>query len=124
MNSNIDVNDGEEINVWYRSPIVHYPLWFIFAWNFIDFIGMLSDYEALFAAGFFVVVTGIWGILAKLFFFRIPLLGRYIYENGYVGHANFILILIGISISLCCILLRGVIVVHNFMQIITSQFKT
>jgi hypothetical protein len=108
---------------WYRHPIIHFPLWLLFAWFFIDFIGILPDYEACFSAGLFVLITGLWGIISKMFFLRIPILGKFIYENGYIFKANIVLLLLGILTSLCSIMFGGTAVINNFTHMALNQFN-
>lgn len=106
---------------WYRHPLIHFPLWLIFTFRFFDFLDKLNDYEGFFSLGLFVFITGLWGIVSKMFFLRVPFLGQYIYENGYVLHANLVLIMLGTLISLCSIIFGGTIVVSNFIDILLES---
>jgi hypothetical protein len=115
---------GEKTIAWYRHPILHFPLWFGFAWFFIDFIDTLRDnYEAFFSVGIFVFISALWGILSKMFFMRVPLISRYIYENDYVIQANILLMLIGMGISMCSVLLGGTTIINNIVQVFLSRLK-
>lgn len=108
-------------SAWYQNPMIHYPLWFILAWLAVDLIGIVSDEDAIFSAGLFLLVTGLWGLIAKIFFLRIPWLGKFIYENNYVGHANTVLIAIGLLISSAMIFVHGFEVVGSIIQLMFSK---
>lgn len=103
---------------WYKSLVLHFPIWLVCAFIYFDFVESLPDYEAYFSLGLFVFTTGVWGIAVKIFFFRVPFLGKFIYENNYIIHANIVLILIGIGICMCSIIFGGTAIVNNFIEIL------
>lgn len=119
---NSEYNTHEKTN-WFISPIIHYPLWFIFAWIYLDFLKELSDTEALFSVGIFIIITSLWGVISKMFFFRIPVLSKYIYENDYLNKANAILLIIGVIAIIINILLDGITPVNNFWQHLALKFN-
>lgn len=115
--------NSEYKNNWFTSPIIHYPLWFVFAWVYIDFLKELSDTEVLFSAGIFIMITSIWGFISKMFFLRIPVLSKYIYENDYLNRANAILLIIGVIIIIINILLYGIAPVNNYWKHLVLKFN-
>lgn len=115
-------SDAEEMLKWYRSPIIHFPLWLLFAFVIFDFMGKLSDYGVILACGMFLCVTAVSGIISEMFYLRIPFLGKYIYDNNYILHANLILIAMGICISIISIVLGGFDVISNFVEILVKRF--
>lgn len=89
---------------WYRSPLIHFPLWLAVVWMLFDFMDGLSDYGIGLSLGLFLIITGLWGIMSKMFFLRVPFLSKYIYENNYIIHVNTIVILIGFIFIVICLL--------------------
>lgn len=115
-------SDVEKTLKWYRSPIIHFPLWLLFAFVIFDFMDKLSDYGVILACGMFLCVTAVSGIISEMFYLRIPILGKYIYDNNYILHANLILIAMGICISIISIVLGGFEVISNFIEIFMKKF--
>lgn len=114
--------DESEV-IWYRNPIIHFPLWLVFAFVYFNFSEKLTSNEGFFSLGLFITITGLWGIISKIFFFRIPFLGTFIYENHYVLQANFVLIAIGMLISVTTISIYGISVVDNFLGILIESLQ-
>jgi len=108
----------EEFDGWYRHPIIHFPLWLISSFFYFDFLELVEGSEGFFALGLYICITGLWGVFSKIFFLRVPLLGKYIYENDYVVRANLILFMIGFLISLSSIALGGIVTARNLWNVL------
>ncbi|WP_113673368.1 hypothetical protein [Vallitalea guaymasensis] len=116
-------NNTHENTNWFTSPIIHYPLWFIFAWKYTDFIKELSDTEVFFSVGIFIVITSLWGFISKMFFLRIPVISKYIYENDHLNKANAILLIVGVIAIIINIVLYGIIPVNNYWEHLVLKFN-
>lgn len=101
---------------WYKNPIVHFPLWLIFAFKFANYFMSLPDNELYFSLGVFVFTTGLWGIISHMFFFRVPFLGKIIYEKKFLIQANIILIFIGIVFCCIAITIGGMATTNKFIE--------
>ena len=117
-----DIDEKEVKKTWFRHPIIHFPLWLCFAFIFVDFIGEIGDLEAVFVAGIFIFVTGIWEMTSKIFFLRIPYLGRFIYINNYITSANIIIIALGITTAILSIVFSGTSTIENFIELFKNKY--
>ncbi|WBW98163.1 hypothetical protein [Oceanirhabdus sp. W0125-5] len=112
----MSITKNNEKAKWYKNPIIHFPLWLIFAFKFANHIMKLPDKELYFSLGIFVFVTGIWGIISDMFFLRIPFLGKLIYEKKFVIQSNIILMIIGIIFCVIAITLGGIAIANKFIK--------